>query len=866
MEKLFFYSPLFFLYFAKSFYMLKRLVALQGFLLIAGIAAAQLKSPEQFLGYKIGTRYTPHWKLIDYFQYIAQALPKSIQLQQYGETNEHRPLYLAFISTEENIGNLENIRLNNLRLANLAKDKMIPPTAGQENTPALVWLSYNVHGNETSSSEAALLTLFALVDPKNTQTKEWLKNTVIIIDPCVNPDGRDRYVNWFNSVAGKNYNPSIDAREHREPWPGGRTNHYNFDLNRDWAWQTQVESKQRMTVYNQWLPQVHVDYHEQGINEPYYFAPAAQPYHEAITPWQREFQLTIGKNHATYFDKNNWLYFTKEVFDLFYPSYGDTYPVYNGAIGMTYEQGGGGAGGLGVDTDEGDTLTLQDRVIHHYTTSLSTIEISSLNAAALIKEFRKFFNNGVAGLTGDYKTYVIKNTPQDTQRIEALLALLDKNGIQYGSGSGSAKGFNYHSGKEETFTIATGDIVISAAQPKATMVNVLFEPQSKLVDSVTYDITAWSLPYVYGVTAFASKQRINIQSAPIPSQPLQNSPADAYGYVIRWQGVSSAKTLAQLLKQGIKLRFAEMPFEINGLQFDRGSVIIIKRGNEKFGSALGQIVSTLCDSNNVKINAVTTGMVDKGFDFGSSKVHSIKAPRVAMLTGEGVGANAAGEVWFFLEQQLNYPVTLINANDFTRVAWHKIDVLILPDGNYRFLNEKSSADQFYQWIQNGGRVVALENAVLQLSKQDWSALRLKKDANKDSASKKDPYTALLSFENRERDGLTTTTPGSIYKVDIDNTHPLMYGYPNYYYTLKMDTTVYDFIKEKGWNAGVVKKTNQVAGFVGFKLKDKLKDGLLFGVQDIGKGRISYLSDNVLFRNFWENGKLMFCNAVFFVGQ
>lgn len=843
--------------------MLKRFLSLPGFLLITCTVLAQLKSPEEFLGYKIGTRYTPHWKVVSYFQYVAHSQIKSVKLQQYGETNEHRPLYLTFISSEENISNLESIRMNNLRFANMAKDKMMPT----ENTPALVWLSYNVHGNETSSSEAALLTLFALADPKNIQTKEWLKNTVVIIDPCVNPDGRDRYVNWFNSVVGATYNPLQDAREHREPWPGGRTNHYNFDLNRDWAWQTQVESRQRMIIYNQWLPQVHVDYHEQNINQPYYFAPAAQPYHEAITPWQREFQVIIGKNHAKYFDKNNWLYFTKEIFDLFYPSYGDTYPVYNGAIGMTYEQGGGGSAGLGVDTDEGDTLTLYDRVIHHYTTSLSTLEISSLNAGRLVKEFRNFFNSGVAGSIGDYKTYVIKNNSQDAERIKALLELLDKNGIQYGSGSGNGRGFNYHTGKEETFSIGPGDIVISSAQPKATMVKVLFEPQSKLVDSVTYDITAWSLPYVYGVTAYASKERINTGGVATQPQPLQNNSADAYGYVIRWQGVSSAKTLAQLLNQGIKTRFAEMPFEVNGQQFGRGSVIITKKGNEKIGNGLGQIVSRICDSNNIKMSAVNTGMVDKGFDFGSSKVHPVKAPKVAMLTGEGVGSNAAGEVWFFFEQQLNYPVTLINANDFNRVAWNKIDVLILPDGNYRFLNEKSSADQFYQWIRNGGRVVALENAVLQLSKQEWSAIKLKKeDDTKDTLSKKDPYKILLSFESRERDVLPATTPGSIYKVDIDNTHPLMYGYPNYYYTLKMDTNVYDFIKENGWNTGVIKKGNQVAGFVGYKLKDKLKDGLLFGVQEIGKGSISYLSDNVLFRNFWENGKLMFCNAVFFVGQ
>jgi hypothetical protein len=207
--------------------------------------------------------------------------------------------------------------MNNLRLANLARDRA---AAIEENAPAIVWLSYNVHGNETSSSEAAMLTLYELVNPAVAKTKEWLKNTVVIIDPCLNPDGRDRYINWFNSVVGKNYNPQRIAREHREPWPGGRSNHYNFDLNRDWAWQTQVESQQRIKIYNQWMPQVHVDFHEQGINEPYYFAPAAEPFHEVITPWQREFQTTIGKNHAKYFDANGWLYFTKERFDLFQPT------------------------------------------------------------------------------------------------------------------------------------------------------------------------------------------------------------------------------------------------------------------------------------------------------------------------------------------------------------------------------------------------------------------------------------------------------------------------------------------------------------------------------------------------------------------
>lgn len=306
------------------------------FLFVSFISYSQVLSPDQFLGYKLGSRYTPHFKVVNYFKQVAEAVTNLVKLEQYGETNEGRPLLLAYIASAENAPRLESIRMNNLRMAGTTVDKM----AASADAPAIIWLSYNVHGNETSSSEAAMLMIYELVNPANIRTKQWLKNTVVIIDPCINPDGRDRYVNWFNGVVGKTANPQPFVREHHEPWPGGRSNHYYFDLNRDWAWQTQVETQQRIIKYNQWLPQIHVDFHEQSYNAPYYFAPAAEPFHEVITPWQREFQNIIGRNNAKYFDENGWLYFTKERFDLFYPSYGDTYPTYKGAIGMTYEQEG----------------------------------------------------------------------------------------------------------------------------------------------------------------------------------------------------------------------------------------------------------------------------------------------------------------------------------------------------------------------------------------------------------------------------------------------------------------------------------------------------------------------------------------------
>jgi hypothetical protein len=837
--------------------MLRRVVAVFVFCSIAVLSFGQLKSPEEFLGYKIGTRFTPHWRIVDYFKSVAAAAPSMVKLEQYGQTNEGRPLMVAYVSADTHISNLENIRQHNLAMARQGS----APNAASD-YPAIVWLSYNVHGNEASSSEASMLTLFALVDPKNSETKQWLKNTLVVIDPCLNPDGRDRYVNWFNSIVGKNANPQITAREHEEPWPGGRTNHYNFDLNRDWAWQTQVESQARVGLYNRWLPQVHVDFHEQGINAPYYFAPAAQPYHEVITKWQRDFQNTIGRNNAKYFDEKGWLFFTKEEFDLTYPAYGDTYPLYNGAIGMTYEQGGHSRGGLAVETASGDTLTLVDRAMHHFTTSLSTIEVSSQNASKLVSEFRKFYDDAVATGVGDYKSYVIKYSPNDAEKIQNLLALLDKNKIQYGTGKASAnlRGFDYSTRKDVSFSIAANDIVISSLQPKSALVKVLFEPKTILVDTLAYDITAWSLPYAFGLNAFATTQRLDVNGS-LSAITIDNNLHDSYAYVVNWNGMQSVKLVAQLLQKGIKLRYNERPFETGGRSFDRGAILILKTSNQHVPD-LWNTVKNTANSFNVQVTPVTSGFVDRGFDFGSAKVHPMKARKVALLTGEEVSSNSAGEVWYYFDQLINYPVTLVNARNALTLNWSDYDVVILPDGNYRFLNDKNATEQFRNWINHGGHVIAMESAVAKLAQLDWG-LKSKKE---ETADTNDVYASLKKFEERDRDFIPSSIPGAIFRVELDNTNPLAFGYPDYYYTLKLDDNVYEFIKDGGWNVGVLKRDKPVAGFVGSKLRDKFRDGLLFGVQEMGQGTITYLADDVLFRSFWENGKLMFANAVFLVGQ
>ena len=850
------------------------------------VCGQEVPSPHQFLGYSLGTHFTTHDKIVSYFQQVARSAPDRMVLKEYGRTYEGRPLLLAFIASPENLKRLEAIRLNNLRLAGVLHDG----AAADESGPVIVWLSYNVHGNEPASSEAAMKTLYTLVSGAGVSGGEdaevaevagmgggpavWLKNTVVVIDPCINPDGRDRYVNWYNSVVGIQPNPNPQAREHREPWPHGRANHYNFDLNRDWAWQTQAETQARLKQYNDWLPQVHVDYHEQGYNAPYYFAPAAEPYHEVITPWQRQFQIMIGKNNAKYFDRHGWLFFTKQEFDLFYPSYGDTYPTYNGGIGMTFEQGGISAG-LAVLTNDGDTLKLSDRLEHHYFTGLSTIEISSQHAAELLKQFHTYFADAVEHPGGEFKAYIIRNDSTG-DRLRRLEQLLDRNRIQWGSPSPATYlGLNYETGRMSQFKATDADIAINANQPKANLLRVLFERQSRISDSVTYDITAWSAPFVYGLQAYGLSSYVELHKpeAELPSPAARPDMSDSiYAYAIRWTGLNSAKLLSTLLQSGVKVRYAERPFQSGGSSFDRGTLLVTHTGNgalsrEFWTRDLGQMVQAM----HVPAAAISTGFVEKGADFGSDLVRMVHPPRVAMLTGDQVYSQDAGEVWHLFEQELHYPITLLNAAEARQISWKNFDVLILPNGSYRVLEDKNVVEGLKNWVRDGGRLVAMQDAVAGLAKGEWgirekTAGGEKKDEDKEDSEKKEDYSLLRRYDDRQREEVVNSVPGAIYRVELDNTHPLAFGYPDHYYSLKQDENVYEFIQEDGWNVGVIKKDNYVSGFTGNKAKARLKDGLIFGVQDLGRGKVVYLADDPLFRSFWENGKLLFCNAVFLVGQ
>ena len=804
-------------------------------LISTSLISQNIPSPSEFLGYELGTQFTRHHQVVSYFNTVASA-SEQVKISSYGSTYEGRELQLAIISSSENLSNLEEIKENHLIQAGLKKG-----VASSLEPKSIVWLSYNVHGNEAVGTEAAMKTIYTLISKKS----NWLQNTVVIMDPCINPDGRDRYVNWYNQVKSTPFDSSPLADEHYEDWPGGRYNHYYFDLNRDWAWVTQKETKQRLKKYHEWYPHIHVDFHEQGVDSPYYFAPAVEPLHEIITDFQREFQYTIGKNHARYFDKEGWSYFSKEVFDLLYPGYGDTYPMFLGAIGMTYEQGGSGQAGLSIKNNIGDNLTLKDRIAHHYTTGLSTVEAASNNSKLINDEFKKYFQNDKV----KYATYALKG---EFDKIASLTRLLDIHHIPYEHPKTklNVKGWDYEKQKNTTVSFGPDALILNGGGKKGKLIQALFEPKTQLSDSVTYDITSWSLPYAHGLKAVASQQKIS-NTIPFKEESIVTPPeTKAYAYATGWRSYKDGKFLAALLKEKIRVRYNLKPLVNGGKRWAEGSLFILK-GENKTIEEFDEKIRNLALENNQTLIPLASGFSDAGIDLGSNLMEFIPPKRVGLIKSDNSIPQRYGEIWYFFEQQLKYPITQINLNRLNDRNLDKFDVLILPPGYYNLFSDDDSG--LLKWIQKGGRLVALGSAIKSFANQN--AFNLKTKSMDDKPDKFVPYAEL------ERNDISSAIYGSIYSVNIDNTHPLAFGYDKNYFSLKNSATSYQILSE-GTVGNLPKESKPLAGFSGSEAIKRQSESLIFGMENLGSGSVIYIVDNPLYRGFWENGKLWVINAVF----
>jgi hypothetical protein len=829
------------------------------FFLFPVLKSQNIKSPADFLGYEPGTQFTFHDKAVEYFKYIAETSPLA-EYREYGTTYEGRTLGVCIISSEENLSHLEEYRKNNLIKTGLVKGeftgKQVP----------FVWLAYNVHGNEATGMEAAIKTLYTLVAGTSPEIAEYLKSCIIIIDPCQNPDGHELYAQRYRRSMNLLPNPDPNSWEHNQEWPGARLNHYMFDLNRDWTWQTQAENSQRLKFYGSFMPQVHADFHEMGAESTFFFAPGAEPWHTVLTPWQHEFHKIMGKGNAEMFDKKFRLYFTKENFDLFYPSYGDTWPLFNGAMGFTFEQAGGVQAGRAIELEWGDTLTLKERIDGHFTSSMATLKVAYENREKLVSEFNKYFEDGMKNPDFKYKSVIIKGSDEKSN-ISALLKVLDVNQIKYslaGNTGKKFKGFDYLENKDGEVTLEKGDILVSAYQPQSHFMQVLFEPDSKTSDSLTYDLTAWALPYIYNLKAYALPDKIVADTASMAKQKIANTTPGAkpYGYVVDFTGFDELKLLAALYNKNIKIRYSLKPFTINGSTFNRGSLIIARGDNKNFKGDFDKTITDAANECQVRVMPETTGLVDSGKDFGSGYSPLMKKRSIAIMCGENTPSGTAGELWYFFERELNYPVSLVNTADADKADLSKYDIILLPSGSYKKLK-----DTIVDFIKRGGKVIAFENSISTFSGEKGTALakatetKKAEDKTAEKKVKSDDSTLLKKYEYTidRRYSLTDKSTGSISKVKLDDTHPYAFGMGKEWFIIKRTEGI-PYLAT-GNNIGYITEKDPVAGFSGHKFRDKIKNTLVIGSENLGKGEIVYVTDDPYFRAFWKSGRILLGNMV-----
>jgi hypothetical protein len=822
---------------------------------VAVIAQGQsLQSPEAWLGYSPGDRFAYHHEVINYVRHMAQASPR-VSLFTYGKSYEGRDLVATVISSEENLKMLEDIRRAHLNRIGFTADSVVAPDR------TIVWLSYNVHGNEAACTEAALPTLYGLASGGG-DTAQWLEKMIIILDPCLNPDGRERYVQNYRQRAAPFGNADPNAWEHAEPWPTGRYNHYLFDPNRDWCWQTQQETRQRLKLFRQWMPHIHADFHEMGHQSSYFFAPAAKPYHQAVTPWQRRFQELTGEHHAHYFDKKNWRFFTEETYDLFYPSYGDTWPMFSGAVGFTYEQAGSGRAGICIHRGGDDTLTLRERIAHHVLTGFSTVEIAYKEREKLIQKQIAYFTEPINQPPGPWRSFVIK-TAEAPQATKALMRLLDKQMIRYsfaqeGYSPMRLDGFDYRSNQQKSFRISPGDLIITTAQPQGRLVKVLMEPEAYLEDSLTYDLTAWALPWAFNLRAYAHQTTLPQGQGLFPETERSDVPdGKTYAWMLPWNDASHAAFLAEALREGITLRYSTGQSVVNEKVYEPGSLAILAGENKKdFELCLNE----LAKRHDLSLEPLPGGRISQGSDLGSERWRPVKAPKVGLVTGEGTRPTAVGELWYHFEQKLHYPVSMLENSKLDDTWLNKYDVIILPDGEY-----EKHREAFLHYLSDGGKIIAIEKAIMAFAGNADSTLlaeatrseKLKPvEAEDFSSSEADPGRAFLSDR----------IAGSIYSISLDPEHVLSYGYGDRCFLIKNNSLSIPLLPENGpgKNIGTIGRYAHVSGFSGVNARRRLENSLAIGLEEVGNGTLLYMSNSPVFRGFWHGGELLLANAIFFL--
>ncbi|MGH7458973.1 MAG: M14 family metallopeptidase [Longimicrobiaceae bacterium] len=823
--------------------------AATGLLIAAALpltAQERVPSPEEVLGYPLGERFTDHAGVLEYAEALAGA-SAAVEVQSYGETAEGRALIRLFVSRPDQLLRLDEVLAMNAELAD--PETTTARAAGiAAAIPAVVYFSYGVHGNEASSTEAALWTAYDLASGAP-GTQGVLDSLVVIIDPNANPDGRARYVNWFRSVKGAEVNPDPNSREHREPWPGGRYNHYLFDLNRDWSWGTQPETRARLAGWGRLNPQVHVDFHEMGYESSYFFFPAVAPinpiYPEHVLEWGRRF----GRGNASTFDARGWPYYTAESFDLFYPGYGDSWPSLLGAVGMTYEQAGHGQAGLAVERSWGDTLTLAERARHHRASGLATLRTAALGKSGLLSGFAAA--QRTAG-RGEPDFLLVPGA--DTVRARALADLLLSQGIEveragrpFSARAEPYPGFSARRG------FPAGSYLVRARQPRGRLAITLLQPETVLEAEFSYDLSAWSLPYAYGVEAHrvsgspeAAWRRFTPGSgAPPPPPP------PGVGYLIA-PSEYVLPGLITFLRQGGRVRVLAESSTHAERAFPAGTWFLP-------AAASGELRARVEEAGlGGVVVPVASWLSQAGIDLGSDNARPVALPAVALLSGDQISPTSFGAAWFYLEQRLGIPHDVLWIDDTPGLDLSEYDVIILPE--LAGAPAPEVADALKAWVEGGGRLVAVGAGARQAAGIFDISLRNPEEDTGDQAR------FLLGRQERESESWRESVPGTILPARLDPAHPLAWGAglpgdAGRTFVLHRGRMVFEpapGVESVAYFPGGVEV---VSGVISAGNLEHFERGSWLVTARRGGGSVVLFAGDPVFRMFWHAGFPLFANAV-----
>jgi hypothetical protein len=854
---------------------------------------------KQVLGHDYGEKITTPEEIPIYLRALNQAAPERTRLTEYARSWEGRPLWLFVIASPARLAALDSVKADLRRLADPRRLADAEAERLVTSLPAVTWLMHGVHGNEISSSDAALAEAYHLLAAQNDADVELVRrDSIVVIDPMQNPDGRARFIvhNLLGAAASPDSSPY--AAEHDEPWPGGRSNHYLFDMNRDWFSQSQPETRGRIAAMLEWFPHVVVDLHEMGGDASYYFAPPAHPINPHVTRTQTEAFDLFGRANAAKFDERGFAYFVRESYDEFYPGYGESWPIFQGAIGMTYEQAS--PRGLLWKRRDGDLLSYRDAIVRHFTAALTTAVTAARHRDRLVRDFLEYRRSAVSeGERAAVRDYVIV-PGHDPSRARLLARTLVTQGIEVRRADEAIR--------VGSRTIDPGAYLVSNAQPSARLLRNLLDAHTaqdeafvkeqdrrrrmRLGDEI-YDITAWSLPLAYDLEIVTSASAIGVRATPVTAHAAGSSaalPPARVGYLLPW-GSATAAAVADALRAGIRIRHAGRPLTLAGRRFPVGTAIVrVSDNGRDLAAKLGPILAR----HEVSAVAVDSGYQDSGISLGSGSVEALKAPRVLLAWDEPAQAQSAGWARFVLERRFGIPVTAVRLSSISRVGLHDFDVIVLPSGTYAPLAGEDSLRRLRDWIRGGGTLVTLADASRWAAGERVNLLETRTElrggrpetepaggagtaaaggagtaggaagggSGSSGAGSAAPFDYDKSIQpERER---PENIPGALVRIAIDEEHWLSSGQDGEMQVLVEGQRVFTPLRlDRGRNVGVYAARDRLVagGLVWDEARDQLARKAYLLHQPLGQGHVIAFAEDPNYRAFTEASQLLFVNAV-----